>query len=186
MNPRMTKRSRFLSLVLRHHPEKAGLTLDAAGWVDVTELLGGLSKAGHPLTRPELEQLVKQNDKQRFALSADGQRIRASQGHSVSVDLGLPSGQPPRILFHGTVAKFLDSILTHGLRPEERHHVHLSADRNTAFKVGSRRGRAVILEVDAVGMASQGHTFYLSANGVWLTESVPAAFLKQASETFSE
>lgn len=186
MNGRMTQRSRFLSLVLRHHPEKAGLTLDEAGWVEVTDLLRGLAKAGHPLTRTELEQLVQDNDKKRFALSGDGQRIRASQGHSVAVDLGLQPAQPPRILYHGTVAKFLGSILTQGLRPKERHHVHLSADRNTAFKVGSRRGRAVILEIDTVNMASQGHVFYLSANGVWLTEAVPAAFLKQVGETFSE
>ncbi len=186
MNTRMAKRSRFLSLVLRHRPEAAGIQLDEAGWVEVSRLLVGLAAAGHPISQKELEHLVRDNDKQRFAFSDDGRRIRANQGHSVEVSLDLKAAIPPQVLYHGTVAKFLEPIFAEGLRAGKRHHVHLSADRHTAFKVGSRRGAAVILEVDARHMSEQGYAFYLSANGVWLTDSVPVAFLKQVSESFSE
>ncbi len=175
----MTQRSRFLSLVLRHQPQAAGIELDSAGWVEVDTLLQGMAASGHPLTRVELETLVQKNDKRRFAFSEDRRRIRANQGHSVEVELGLSPASPPAILYHGTVERFLDPILTHGLKPGERHHVHLSADRHTAFKVGSRRGKAVILEIDSSSMAKEGYLFYLSPNGVWLTDAVPTKFLKR-------
>lgn len=178
----MTQRSRFLSLVLRHQPQAAGIELDDGGWVEVDTLLQGLAASGHPLTRTELETLVQSNDKQRFSLSEDKRRIRANQGHSVEVDLGLSPASPPSTLYHGTVERFLDSILAQGLNPGERHHVHLTADRHTAFKVGSRRGKAVILEIDASSMAKEGHLFYLSANGVWLTDTVPTKFLKRLEQ----
>jgi putative RNA 2'-phosphotransferase len=166
-------KSRFLSLVLRHKPELAGLVLDSGGWVSVADLLEGLAHAGRPMTRWELEEVVRANDKQRFAFSPDGASIRASQGHSVQVNLELEAVEPPPLLYHGTVERFLASIMSQGLLPRQRHHVHLSADRTTAVKVGSRRGKAVVLEVDSAQMARRGHAFFRSANGVWLTETVP-------------
>lgn len=171
------KRSRLLSLILRHKPETVGLTLDENGWVEVSELLAALSRNGTPLTRRELERVVSENDKKRFAFSPDGSKIRASQGHSVTVDLDLREAHPPELLYHGTVEKFLASILQKGLLPGGRHHVHLSQDRSTAFKVGSRRGNAIILEVHARQMKEDGHRFFLSDNGVWLTDSVPVEYL---------
>ena len=164
--------SKRLSFVLRHRPDSVGLTLDDAGWADVEELLAALR-----LTRPQLEQVVAGNDKQRFAFDATGTRIRASQGHSVPVALGYESAVPQAELFHGTVERFLPAILAEGLRPGNRHAVHLSADVETARRVGSRRGRPVVLRVDAAAMAASGATFTRSANGVWLVAAVPAAHL---------
>jgi putative RNA 2'-phosphotransferase len=145
-------------------------------------LLKGLASVGRPLTQPELERLVAESDKKRFAFSADGSKIRANQGHSVKVDLQLLPATPPPELFHGTVERFIPSILSLGLMAQKRHHVHLSADRQTAFKVGSRRGQAVILRVDAAAMACSGHEFFVSENNVWLTESVPPEFLSRLPE----
>ncbi|MGB8930250.1 MAG: RNA 2'-phosphotransferase [Anaeromyxobacteraceae bacterium] len=172
---RATHLSKFLSLVLRHRPEAAGVRLDAAGWVGVEALLSGCAANGVPLTRDELFEIVESNDKQRFALGGD--RIRANQGHSVRIELGLPPSVPPPTLFHGTVARSLDAIRHEGLRPRGRTHVHLSPDRETARKVGQRRGRPVVLEVDAAAMVAAGHTFRRSKNGVWLTENVPPEYL---------
>ena len=169
--------SKFLSLVLRHNPALVGITLDEAGWTDVATLLTACAAHGVSISRAELDALVASSDKQRFALSSDGKRIRANQGHSVPVDLGLPARQPPERLYHGTVADFLSSIRRTGLERRARHHVHLSVERATATSVGSRRGRPVILTIRAGEMARAGHLFYLSENGVWLTEQVPAAFI---------
>jgi putative RNA 2'-phosphotransferase len=174
---RTTKVSKFLSLVLRHQPEKIGIALDSAGWVRVAELLEAMGRHGFALTREELERVVETSDKKRFALSDDGERIRASQGHSVEVELGYEPATPPEVLYHGTVDRFLAPIRQKGLVKGARHHVHLSADVGTATKVGGRRGRAVVLTVDAAGMVREGIVFYVSANGVWLTEHVPARFL---------
>lgn len=168
-----TRTSKFLSLVLRHEPEKFGLKLDSAGWVDVESLLASCGRHGHPLSRAELEEVVATNYKKRFVFSEDGRRIRASQGHSVDVSLGYEPQPPPARLFHGTVSRFLPSIRAHGLRKGERHHVHLSLNEETATQVGSRRGDAVILVVNAAAMAAKGHPFFVSANGVWLTDHVP-------------
>lgn len=170
--------SKILSLVLRHDPAHLGLTLDANGWVDVDVLLRQMDQHGYPVTRAELQTVVDTSDKKRFALSEDGLRIRANQGHSVQVDLGLTAQTPPDQLFHGTVDRFLDSIRQHGLKPGDRHHVHLSPDRKTATAVGGRRGKPVILTVDAQRMHQQGHAFYQSANGVWLTDHVPPEFIQ--------
>jgi len=172
------KHSRFISLVLRHRPQEAGLELDEAGWVDVALLLEGMRGRGRELSREELEDIVASNDKQRFAFSEDGLRIRASQGHSVDVELGYEPATPPAELLHGTVAKFLDSIREHGLLKGSRHHVHLSANRETAEKVGQRRGRPVVLVVDAAAMHTAGRQFYVTANGVWLTEHAPPEFIR--------
>lgn len=170
--------SKFLSYVLRHRPDSIGITLDANGWVDVDVLLAAAQRHGKNLSRTLLEQVVATNDKKRFAFSEDGKRIRASQGHSVSVDLDLKPVTPPELLYHGTVERFLDSIRSQGLVRGSRHHVHLSPDEATARKVGSRRGKPVILIVEAGRMHAAGHQFFRSANNVWLTEKVPPEFLR--------
>jgi putative RNA 2'-phosphotransferase len=169
--------SKRLSFVLRHHPDSVGLTLDDAGWVGVDELLAALARSGMRLSRAELDAVVAGNDKQRFAFDDSGTRIRASQGHSVPVALGYRTEVPLDVLFHGTVQRFLPAILAEGLRPGNRHAVHLSPDVATASVVGGRRGRPVILRVDAAAMAAHGFLFTRSANGVWLTDAVPPEFL---------
>ncbi|MGG2103402.1 RNA 2'-phosphotransferase [Stenotrophomonas sp. NRRL B-14846] len=169
--------SKFMSLVLRHEPEKIGLQLDAQGWADVDDLLQRMAGHGVALDRHTLQAVVETNDKQRFALSDDGLRIRASQGHSIQVDLGLEALQPPAWLYHGTVARFVGAIREQGLRPGERQHVHLSLDRQTAQQVGARRGAPVILSVNAGRMHADGHVFHRSANGVWLTVHVPPQYI---------
>lgn len=171
------KTSKFLSLVLRHTPEKIGLTLDPQGWVPVADLLAHMATAGHPLTEAQLHAIVAASDKQRFTLSADRQRIRAAQGHSVKVELGLPPVEPPAQLFHGTAQQNLDVILREGLRPGKRQQVHLSLDHDTATKVGQRHGKPVVLNVDSKAMQDAGHLFYRADNGVWLTDQVPPEFL---------
>jgi putative RNA 2'-phosphotransferase len=169
--------SKRLSFVLRHQPESIGVRLDDAGWTDVDALLAALATHGLPLTRPELEHVVAVNDKRRFAFDTSGTRIRANQGHSRRVDLGYEPESPPSQLFHGTVHRFLPSILAEGLRPGRRHAVHLSADVATARAVGGRRGDPVVLRVDAARMAADGHVFTRSANGVWLIDAVPPQYL---------
>lgn len=171
------ERSKFLSFVLRHRPDEVGIALDAEGWVEVATLLAACGQHGAPLTRAELEEIVRTSDKQRFALSADGLRIRANQGHSVEVQLEHPVGSPPALLYHGTVARFLPSIREKGLLRGQRHHVHLAATVEAASAVGARRGEPVILAVQAQAMAQAGHAFYLSPNGVWLTDTVPPTYL---------
>ncbi|EST28648.1 RNA 2'-phosphotransferase [Streptomyces roseochromogenus subsp. oscitans DS 12.976] len=170
------KVSKYLSKHLRHQPERIGLTLDPAGWVEIDTLIAAAAAHGFRFTREELDHVVATNDKQRFAIQ--GSRIRASQGHSIEIDLGLPPVTPPTYLYHGTVARNLDAIRTDGLRPMKRHDVHLSADRETATRVGARRGRPVVLTVDAGAMHRDGHVFHVSANGVWLTQAVPPRYLR--------
>ncbi len=169
--------SKRLSFVLRHRPDSVGLTLDEAGWVDVDTLLAALAAHGMPLAREDLDRVVAGNDKRRFAYDEAGTRIRASQGHSVPVSLGYAAGPPPAVLFHGTPVRNLPSVLTEGLRPGDRHAVHLSRDEATARAVGERRGRAAVLRVDAAGLAAAGAVFTCSANGVWLVDAVPPAYL---------
>jgi putative RNA 2'-phosphotransferase len=172
-----TKISKFLSLVLRHKPEAIGLQLDDNGWVDVQELIAKCDAAGQSFSREELDEVVVLNEKQRFAFDDTRTRMRASQGHSIGVELALETRQPPEMLFHGTVNRFLESIRAEGLRKMERQHVHLSADRTTAEKVGSRRGAAGILIVRSGEMDRDGLTFFLSDNGVWLTDAVPEKYI---------
>ncbi|MGW6270232.1 MULTISPECIES: RNA 2'-phosphotransferase [unclassified Streptomyces] len=173
---RTVKVSKYLSKHLRHQPERIGLTLDESGWVEIDALIEAAAAHGFRFTRAELEHVVAANDKQRFAVE-DG-RIRASQGHSVDVDLALPPAVPPPYLFHGTVARAVAAIRAEGLRPMNRHAVHLSPDRETATRVGARRGRPVVLGVDAGAMHRDGHAFQVSANGVWLTAAVPPGYLR--------
>jgi putative RNA 2'-phosphotransferase len=173
---RLKKVSKYLSKHLRHQPGRIGLTLDRNGWVDVDELLRAAAAHGFPISEAELGEVVANNDKQRYSI-VDG-RIRANQGHSVPVDLDLPPLEPPAYLFHGTVAAARPSITADGLSPMNRHHVHLSPDRETATRVGARRGRPVILSVDSGSMHAAGHVFYRSDNGVWLVDHVPPAFIR--------
>ncbi|WP_328561482.1 RNA 2'-phosphotransferase [Streptomyces coelicoflavus] len=173
---RTVKVSKYLSKHLRHQPERIGLTLDRGGWVEIDTLIAAAAAHGFRFTHAELDHVVATNDKRRFAV--EGTRIRASQGHSIEVDLGLSSATPPPCLYHGTVARSLEAIRTEGLRPMNRHDVHLSPDRATATRVGARRGRPVVLSVDAAAMHRDGHVFRVSANGVWLTKSVPSRYLR--------
>ena len=164
--------SKFLSLVLRHQPETVGIALDEGGWVGVDELIAACAAKGRRFSREELDHVVATNNKKRFAYSEDGRRIRASQGHSVTVELGLAATAPPDVLYHGTATATLPLILREGLKPMSRQDVHLSADVATAVRVGSRHGRPVVL-------AAEGHEFRVSANGVWLTDRVPPERLRE-------
>lgn len=178
-NNRIIRTSKFLSKHLRHQPERIGLTLETGGWVKVETLLAACQSNGMRLTHAELEEVVRSNDKQRFAFDETGERIRASQGHSVEVDLELPPTTPPPVLYHGTGAKSVESILQNGLERRTRQHVHLSHEVVTATKVGARHGKPVILTVNAAAMSAVGYLFYISANGVWLTDEVPAEYLAE-------
>jgi putative RNA 2'-phosphotransferase len=167
----LVKTSKRLAYVLRHRPDSVGLTLAAGGWVGVDELLRAFEQHGTRITREDLEYVVANNDKRRFVI--DGDRIRASQGHSVEVELGLTPMLPPPRLFHGTARHNIDSIFLEGLVRGARHHVHLSADEQTAIRVGARHGSPIVLAVDAAAMVTEGLLFYRSDNGVWLTDHVP-------------
>ncbi|MEV4174049.1 RNA 2'-phosphotransferase [Nonomuraea sp. NPDC049709] len=173
---RMVRVSKYLARHLRHDPQRIGLTLDAGGWVEVEELLRAAAEHGFTITPEELKEVVAANDKRRYAIE-DG-RIRASQGHSVPVELDLPALEPPEVLYHGTVGRFVTAIRREGLRPMSRHHVHLSPDRETATRVGARRGAPVVLVVAAGMMHADGHVFRRSANGVWLADHVPPGYLR--------
>ncbi len=172
-----TRISKRLARHLRHDPAALGLTLSPDGWVSVETLLDALRANGFAVTRAQLDEVVETNNKRRFAFDETGTRIRASQGHSITVDLGLPNATPPPVLYHGTVSKFLDAIFHEGLRPMNRHAVHLSTTTDTARTVAARHGKPVILRVDAATMANAGHKFQVSANGVWLTAAVPPQHL---------
>jgi putative RNA 2'-phosphotransferase len=183
MNEKNIKeKSKFLSLVLRHNPGKIGLSLDENGWADVDDLINRCNKKNQSIDRSSLELIVKENDKQRFSFNEDGNKIRANQGHSIGVDLGLQEITPLDKLYHGTVQKFLDAIKSEGLKKMSRQHVHLSKDLETAIKVGSRRGKPIILEVNSSAMANDGFKFYLSENNVWLTDHVPPKYISFPNE----
>ncbi|MBC6461847.1 RNA 2'-phosphotransferase [Actinomadura sp. HBU206391] len=170
--------SKFLAKHLRHRPELIGITLDGAGWTDVGQLLIACARHGCPVSREELVQVVAGDGKRRYAFDETGRRVRASQGHSVAVDLDLPVTAPPDLLYHGTVERALPAIRREGLQPMGRRDVHLSVDEGTARQVGTRRGRPIVLTVNAAAMAAAGLEFRLSANGVWLTRSVPPRYLR--------
>lgn len=170
--------SKFLSLILRHEPERVGLKLDDAGWIGVDELLRAVNQHGVALTLDVLKHIVATSDKKRFAFSDDGQRIRASQGHSVEVDLQYMPQPPPERLYHGTATRFLDSIRATGLSRRERHAVHLHLDTAIALEVGGRHGKPVLLTIRAGDMHRAGHEFCVSANGIWLVNHVPPQFIE--------
>lgn len=183
MSKEYAKRSRALSYWLRHAPEKGALTLDAAGWAPVAGVLAALAREGLETCEAMLQAVVAENDKSRFELSDDGTRIRARQGHSVAVEGSWKTATPPQVLYHGTVERFLYAILREGLTKQQRHHVHLSANVETATTVGARRGEAVILTVDAAAMVADGHAFAVSSNGVWLVDAVPPRYLARAPQS---
>jgi putative RNA 2'-phosphotransferase len=170
--------SKYLSYVLRHRPDEIGLVLDSNGWALIADLIERARLASVHLTVEEIRDIVRSNDKRRFAISDDGTKIRANQGHSVEVDLALEPKQPPEFLFHGTATRFLDAIRREGLHPMNRQHVHLSPDEATATKVGQRHGKPVVIRVRSGEIWRAGAIFYLSVNGVWLTDRVESRFLE--------
>lgn len=174
----IVKISKYLSKHLRHQPERLGLQLESGGWVEVADLLAACRRNNFPISAEELTEVVEKNDKQRFSFDETGTRIRANQGHSIEVDLQLKPSAPPDVLFHGTNEKNVAAIEKHGLLKMARHHVHLSIDEKTARDVGARRGKPVIFAVDAAAMQEEDYEFFVSANGVWLVETVPSKFLR--------
>lgn len=170
MNRDLKDTSKFLSYILRHKPDAIGLTPDPEGWANIEELI---AKADIPLDHETLHKVVATSDKKRFAISADGLSIRANQGHSIEVNLGLEPVEPPELLYHGTATRFLESIKAQGLLPQNRQYVHLSADIETATRVGQRHGKPVVLIIPALKLHQQGHQFFQAQNGVWLAENVP-------------
>lgn len=177
----MSSSSRFLSLILRHKPEEIGLSLDQQGWAEIDELLAKMKAAGKPLSRSGLFEIVETSDKKRFTLSENGTHVRAAQGHSVPVDLGLAAQTPPDVLYHGTAKSTLDVIMREGLKPLSRQQVHLSTDIETATTVGQRHGKPVVLSIAAKEMAASGIAFFQAENGVWLTDHVPTSYISFAS-----
>ena len=178
----LKKASIFISLVLRHKPEAAGIALDEHGWANVDELLNGLREHGHPITMEQLEEIVRTDNKQRYSFSEDKRLIRANQGHSIPVDVELAEAEPPEFLFHGTATRFLPAITEEGLKPMSRLYVHLSKDKDTARTVGARHGVPAIITIRAGEMHREGYRFFLSENGVWLTKEVPSRFFSDEIE----
>ena len=174
----LQKTSKYMSLILRHKPETIGITLDEHGWANVDELIEGINRT-HPLTMEMLEQIVREDEKQRYSFNEDKTLIRANQGHSIPVDVEVEEVTPPEILYHGTGEKYVASIDEQGLIPKSRLYVHLSGDYDTARKVGQRHGKPVIYKVLSKEMAEDGIIFYRSVNGVWLTKTVPVKYLEK-------
>lgn len=173
------KLSKFISLILRHQPDKIGIKLDEYGWANVDELINGINKTGRfHVDMKVIEEIVRKDEKQRYLLSEDKKSIRANQGHSISVNLQLEEKEPPEFLFHGTATRFLDSIYKIGINKGNRLYVHLSKDIETAEKVGERHGKPVILKIKAQEMYKEGYKFYISVNNVWLTDEVPVKFFE--------
>lgn len=176
--PEIIKLSRFISLILRHKPETIHIDMDRNGWVNVNDLISGIQRHGYKIDFKILKYIVDTDDKQRYSFNDDFTLIRANQGHSIRVDVGLKELEPPQYLFHGTATKYQDSINFNGLIPKSRMYVHLSEDLETAIKVGSRHGTPIVFQVEALRMSVAGYKFYKSVNGVWLTEEVPSKYLK--------
>jgi len=174
MTQSLTEISKFLSYILRHKPDAIGLKIDAQGWANIKDII---EKADIEITETMIKNVVVSSDKKRFIISDDGLCIRANQGHSVDIDLGLKPKEPPEILYHGTASRFLDEIRRHGLRPQNRQYVHLSDNVETAMKVGQRHGKSVVLSIPAQSMHKIGHLFFQAENGVWLIKAVPAQFI---------
>ena len=173
---KIDKLSVFISLVLRHKPEATRITLDEHGWANVDELINGINNTGRKIDMTMLEEIVKTDNKQRYSFNEDKTLIRANQGHSIPVDVELNQQEPPELLYHGTASRFLDNIMTEGLKPMSRLYVHLSKDVETAKKVGKRHGNPVVLKVYSRQMNRDGVEFYLSENGIWLTKKVDSRY----------
>ena len=174
----LTEISKLIALVLRHKPDELGIRLDPHGWANTDELVGKINEI-QPFGMEQLEEIVRTDNKQRYSFNTDKTLIRANQGHSIPVDLGLEPVSPPAVLWHGTGEKYIESIREKGLLPKGRQHVHLSAEPETAVTVGKRHGKPVLLSVDAAKMAQDGYAFYCSENGVWLTDAVPREYLNE-------
>lgn len=174
----LNKLSVFISLVLRHKPDEAHITLDEHGWANVEELLAGINDTGRKIDMEILKEIVRTDNKQRYSFNEDKTLIRANQGHSIPVDVELEEKQPPQFLYHGTADRFLDSIMLEGLKPMSRLYVHLSKDEETAVKVGKRHGKPVVLKISAEEMYYDGKKFYLSQNGVWLTKYIEKKYIE--------
>ena len=178
MKDQIKKHSKFLSLLLRHKPETVGLKLDTQGWADTSELLQKINQTGRQISLELLNKIVEENDKKRFVFNEDKSRIRAAQGHSLKVDLNYKPIMPPDVLYHGTITKTVQLIKESGIKQMKRHQVHLSADIETAKVVGARRGKPVVLIIDAHKMYLKGYNFFQSDNGVWLTNFVPSEYIQ--------
>lgn len=179
-NKQLDETSKYLSYVLRHEPQSIGIRLDTEGWANIDDLLAGATGDGRIIDRDMLQTIVATSDKKRFAISDDGQRIRAVQGHSTaSVSREHCEKVPPELLYHGTATRFLGSIREQGLMAGSRHHVHLSQDKQTAAAVGQRYGKPIVLEIEALRMHRQGFKFSQAENGVWLTGHVPFCFIRE-------
>jgi putative RNA 2'-phosphotransferase len=176
-----TNTSKFISLILRHHPEKIGITLDEHGWADVDELINGIAKT-RKFDMAMLEEIVATDNKGRYSFNDDKTLIRANQGHSIPVDVELEKVIPPEILYHGSAQKYEASISEQGLIPKSRLYVHLSKDYDTAYNVGKRHGKPIVYKVLSKQIADNGYDFFLSVNGVWLTKSVPVEYLQKIVE----
>ena len=171
--------SKFLSFILRHNPDSIHLQLDKHGWASIDEFIENAKKYAHKdITYDMIEHIVNHNDKQRFALSADGEKIRANQGHSIHIDLGLTPIIPPDVLYHGTAIRFYEAIMAQGIKPMNRQYVHLSETEETAINVGSRHGKPIVLKILSSEMRQDGFIFYKSENGVWLTNRVPKNYIR--------
>lgn len=168
---------KFLSLILRHHPDSIGIKLDENGWADVGELLRGMKRAGHSIDNDTLERIVKENEKKRYSFNEDHTKIRANQGHSLKINMEFTPKEPPELLFHGTASRFLADIRKKGITKQSRQYVHLSADEKTAVSVGIRHGVPVVLKIDTKRMGKDGCVFYLSENGVWLCDYVAVKYI---------
>ena len=180
MNNKTTnKLSKFLSLVLRHSPETIGITLDENGWTDVIDLIDKMNKNGEKINMEVLKEIVNTDNKSRYTFDENYTKIRATQGHSVKVELGYIPQKPPIILYHGTGKKYIESIFKDGIKKQSRNHVHLSGDKETALKVGQRHGTPIILEILSEEMYNNNHQFFLSENGVWLTDYIPVEYIKK-------
>ena len=173
----MKSHSKFMSLILRHKPEEIGITLDENGWANVNDLISGMNRVGRIVSMDDIELIVRLDEKQRYIFNEEHTKIRANQGHSIPVDVELKESIPPTVLYHGTASRFLNSILSSGLKPQSRLYVHLSSDTDTALKVGQRHGGPVVLRIDAAGMVRDDFKFYLSENNVWLTKHVPVEYI---------
>lgn len=170
---------RFISLILRHKPETINLLLDEFGWAKVDDLINGMCKIGKKIDTETLQRIVDENNKQRYSFNNDKTKIRANQGHSIKVDVELEEKKPPEYLYHGTADRFADSIMEVGIKRQSRQHVHLSKDMDTAYAVGKRHGKPIVLKIMAKQMYDDGYKFYISKNMVWLTEFVPVKYVSK-------
>lgn len=172
--------SKLLSYILRHDPESIGITVDNYGYANVSLLIESVIRNKKVVLDFDiLCDIVDTDNKQRYSFNEDKTKIRANQGHSIEVDVGLCKKIPPDILYHGTAVCFESSIDTEGILPMGRLYVHLSNDIETAIIVGKRHGSPLVYTINCSKMIDQGYTFYLSKNNVWLVVRVPVQFIEK-------